>query len=384
MRAKTTGNIVQRSPGSWRLRYDGPGDASGKRKQVTETVRGTRKDAERLLRDRLTAIEKGAYVPKQKETVTEYMQRWMDSYVSTNTTVRTQQGYQGNIKRYLVPAIGGVPLQGLTARHIQRMYASMLERGLSARTVVHTHRVLSEALSHAVKWGVLTRNVADATTPPRPQRRDLAMWDARTINQFLEVSNESRFHDFYHLAVLTGMRRSELAGLQWESVDLVRRKLSVVSTLLPILGKGLVKGQPKTGKSRRAIALSPDAVSLLHSIRGRQIEQRLAAGGAWQNTGYVFSQSDGTPVNPDKVSVDFSYIVRKAGLPQLTLHGLRHAHATLLLTAGVHLKVVSERLGHSNIAITADTYSHVLPGLQEEAALALDQRLASGRDPNTN
>jgi integrase len=124
-------------------------------------------------------------------------------------------------------------------------------------------------------------------------------------------------------------------------------------------------------------------VNLLHAIRGRQIEQRLVAGDAWQNTGYIFTQADGTPIEPDKVTQAFARIVREAGLPHLTLHGLRHAHATLLLTAGVHPKVVSERLGHSNISITMDTYSHVLPGLQEQAAIAIDQILNRGQSPDT-
>ena len=150
-----------------------------------------------------------------------------------------------------------------------------------------------------------------------------------------------------------------------------------------IEGKGLVEGQPKTGKSRRSIALSPVAVNLLHAIRGRQIEQRLAAGTAWQNTGYVFTQADGRPMNPIKVTQEFASIVRQARLPHLTLHGLRHAHATLLLTAEVHPKIVSERLGHSNIAVTMDTYSHVLPGMQEAAAVALDEQLARGHASDT-
>jgi integrase len=201
------------------------------------------------------------------------------------------------------------------------------------------------------------------------------MWDVETIGRFLEAARQSRFSDLYQLAVLTGMRRSELCGLKWENVDLLTSRASVVQTLQRIKGHGLVEGQPKTARSRRSIALSPQAVDLLHAVRGRQIEQQLEVGPLWQNTGYVFTQSTGTPVIPGHVTQDFANIIRKAGLPYLTLHGLRHAHATLLLTARVHPKVVSERLGHSNIAITMDIYSHVLPGLQEEAALVLDQRL---------
>ena len=144
-------------------------------------------------------------------------------------------------------------------------------------------------------------------------------------------------------------------------------------------GKGLVEGKPKTRRSRRSIALSPQAVEVLHAIRGQQIEYQLAAGPLWQNMGYVLTQADGRPMNPITVTQEFTAIVRQAGLPHLTLHGLRHAHATLLLSAGVHPKVVSERLGHSNIAITMDTYSHVIPGLQEEAVLTLDTQITIDR-----
>ena len=221
----------------------------------------------------------------------------------------------------------------------------MLDRGLSATTVVQLHRILKQALSHAVKWGILTRNVADATTPPRIQRKQLEMWDVDTIHRFLDAARDSRYRDFYHLAILTGMRRSELTGLQWENVDLEAGAVRVVKTLQIIVGKGLQDGLPKTSRSRRSIALSPATVNLLHEIRGHQIEQSLAAADAWQNTGYVFTQADGRPRYPDEVTREFTRIVHDANLPHLTLHGLRHAHATLLLTAGEHPKVVSERLG---------------------------------------
>jgi integrase len=377
------GSVRQRSKGSYQIRYEAPPDGTGKRKYLSETVRGTKKDAERVLRERLSAIENGGYVAKDKETLGQFMSRWLDTYAATNVTMRTLQGYRAYVERYLYPSIGAVPLQGLTARHIQGVYAGMLEKGLSNTTVVQLHRIVKQALSHAVKWGILTRNVADATSPPRIQRKPMEMWDVDTICRFLDAVQGSRFGDFYYLAVLTGLRRSELCGLQWDNVDLVRGRLSVVKTLQRIKGHGLVEGQPKTERSRRSIALDPEAVALLHAIRGQQVAQQLEAGPIWQNTGYVFTELDGRPVIPDQVTQDFARVIRKLGLPHLTLHGLRHAHATLMLTEGVHLKVVSERLGHSNIAITADTYSHVLPGLQEQAALALGQRLKSGRNPIT-
>ena len=377
-RAKGGDSVRQRTKGSWEVRFWGPADADGQRQRIYETVRGSRRDAERVMRERLGTVESGSFVEKSKETVAEFMRRWLETYAASNTTPRTQQGYRGTISRYIAPAIGGIPLQGLRPQHIQKMYADMLERGLSARTVLHTHRVLREALGHAMKWGILIRNPADATTPPRPQRQEIAMWDDQTISRFLETAEDSPYRAFYHLAVLTGMRRSELCGLKWESIDLARGKALVVRTLQRIYGKGLVEGQPKTARSRRPIALSANAICLLQQIRKRQLEQRLAGGPAWQDSGYVFTHPSGTPIDPDTLTHDFQAIVRQAGLPHLTLHGLRHAHATMLLTSGIHPKVVSERLGHSNIAITMDVYSHVLPDMQEAAAQAVDERLATG------
>ena len=255
----------------------------------------------------------------------------------------------------------------------------MMERALNPRTALHVHRLLRKALADAVKWGHLSRNAADATTPPRAEQRQIDMWDAETTDRFLEAAEGSRFSGLYQLAVLTGMRRSELAGLKWANVDLVNGRLSVVSTLQRIPGHGLVEGLPKTNRSRRSLSLRADAVNLLHGIRGRQMEDQLAIGELWLNTSYVFTQSNGRPVEPDKVSLDFAIIVRKAGLPHLTLHGLRHAHATLALSAGVNPKVVSERLGHASTAITMDVYSHVLPGIQEEAAQAVEDLLSEAR-----
>ncbi|MDA1270673.1 MAG: tyrosine-type recombinase/integrase [Chloroflexi bacterium] len=369
------GSIRQRSKGTWQLRYDAPPDGTGKRRFVSETVKGNKKDAERVLRERLAAVETGNYVTRDKETVAEYLNHWLGTYAASNTTLRTQQGYLGNIRRYIEPSIGSIELQKLKPDQIQKLYVGLLEKGLGNRTVLHVHRVLRKALSDGVKWGVLVRNVADAATPPRPQNKEMEMWDTDTISEFIAITEGHRFRDFYLLALLTGLRRSELCGVKWESVDLVAGRLSVVRTLQRIDGKGLVEGQPKTRKSRRSIALSPQAVEVLHAVRGQQIEYQLAAGPLWRNTGYVLTQADGSPLNPITVTQKFTAIVRESNLPHLTLHGLRHAHATLMLTAGVHPKVVSERLGHSNIAITMDTYSHVMPGLQEEAVLTLDAQI---------
>ncbi len=354
-RAKGAGGIRRRSNGSWEIRYYGPPDVDGNQKRIYESLRGSRRDAERVLRDRVGAIERDEFAENSKETVAEFLWRWLDTYAATNTSLRTQQGYRVNVRR-LIPHIGAIPLQKLRPQHVQKMYADLTGRGLSPQTVRLTHRTLSEALSHGVKWGVLTRNVSSATSAPKPKRKQQQMWDAPIIHKFLRIAEDSAFADLYHLAIRTGMRRSELAGLQWEYVDLERAQLSVANTLQRITGRGLMEGNPKTLLSRRMIALSPKAVSLLKSIQRKQIEQRLAAGPIWENTGYVFTQQNGRKIDSDKITRDFTRIVRQNDLPKITLKDLRHAHATLLLVAGVHPKVVSERLGHSNISMHYDGY----------------------------
>ena len=369
------GSIRQRSQGSWEIRYRLPADGIGHRKLLAETVRGTKKEAQAVLRDRITAAETGSYVAKDKETVAEFMTRWMETYAVTNCELKTQQGYRTVIAGYIVPSLGKIRLQRLAAPQIQALYADMTQRGLSATSVVSVHHVLNEALGHAVKWGTIAKNVAVGTSPPRIVREQVEMWSVPEINQFLTAAVADRFFPVYRLAVLTGLRRSEIFGLKWDAVDLATSTLRVTRILQRITGLGLVEGRPKTARSRRSFDLAPAAVALLHGVRGTQMEQRLEYGDLWNNTGHVFTQPDGSPIDPDIISKGFPKLVEANGLPHLTFHGLRHAYASLASLAGVSPKVVSECLGHSSIAITMDIYSHCMPGMKAEAALAVERML---------
>ncbi|MCH8865674.1 MAG: tyrosine-type recombinase/integrase [Proteobacteria bacterium] len=201
--------------------------------------------------------------------------------------------------------------------------------------------------------------------------------DADTFQAFLEVAKDSPFRDMYHLAALTGMRRSELCGLKWADVNLDNAELRIVRTLQRIDGQGLVEGQPKTQRSRRTLALGNSAVDLLLRVRAEQAEQRLKIGELWQSRGFVFTKDDGAPISGERVSKDFAKIVRTNGLPHLTLHGLRHTAASLLIAGGVHPRTIADILGHSSISITMDVYGHLINGVQREAISILDERLAS-------
>jgi integrase len=206
----------------------------------------------------------------------------------------------------------------------------------------------------------------------------MKMWDVDTIHRFLDLASANPYGDIYHLAVLTGMRRSELLGLQWKDLDMENAVIHIQRSLQRINGRGLVVRQTKTQKSRRAIALGSSTVDLFKTVKKKQLERRLSAGPVWNDQDFVFTQADGKPLHPDKVSNEFHKIVEANDLPHMTLQGFRHAHATLMLSAGVHPKVVSERLGHSNVSITLDIYSHLLPGLQDAAAQAVDDALSAG------
>ena len=277
-----------------------------------------------------------------------------------------------------MPPLGRLPLTALRPEHVQGLYANLLERGLSARTVQHTHRILKEALSHAVKWRLITRNICDAVDAPRPERKEMAALDGDGVAIFLNAAEGSPYRDVFFTALYTGLRRSEVLALRWPDVDLERSTIRVTAGLHRLTGMGLVLLPTKTARSRRQVTITQELVDVLRSIRGSQMMVKMELGPAWEDTGFVFTKTSGKPLDPEKVTHNFTSIVRTAGLKGVRLHDLRHTHASLMLQAGVHPKIVSERLGHAGVAITMDTYSHVLPGLQEDAAERFS-KLLSGR-----
>ena len=353
-------------------------DEHGKRRRKFVNVKGTKAEAQQKLRELLSTLDKGVPLDNSKATLGEFLEQWLHSYAETNTSPRTVQGYRGVIHLYLTPYLGCIPLVKLNPQHVQGLYSDMLGRGLSPRTVLHAHRILREALGHAVKWGLIVRNVCEAVDPPKPRRKEMAALDSASVQKFLDAASGSTYGPVFFLALYTGMRRSELVGLKWSAVDLHRRTISVTETLQRILGKGLLALQPKTARSRRLVSLPPIAVALLRGLRAKHLEHRQTIGMGSQETEYVFSRPDGSPMDPDAVTHAFARIIKQADLPKLRFHDLRHTHATLMMKQGVNPKVVSERLGHASVVITLDTYSHVLPGLQEAAALKFEEGLRQG------
>ena len=359
---------IRKSGNSYQLIYELPRGADGRRRQERRTVHGTKRDAEAKLREILTALDRGDHVTPTKETVGAFLERWLETYASIRTSLRTQRDYRGIVRRYLTPSLGDMVLATLRPADVQGLYSDLLARGLSAQTVLHTHRLLSEALSHAVKWGAVVRNVCAAVDPPRPEKKEMVALDTEGVDRLFASAEGSRYRDVFLIALYTGLRRPEVLGLRWDYVDVERRRLHIVAGLHFLTGMGLVLLPTKTTRSRRPVSFTTEVVDELRQVRGAQIVQKAELGPAWQDLGFVFTRPDGRPLDPAKVTNGFAEVMKRAGLPGVRLHDLRHTHASLMLQAGVHAKVVSERLGHASVGITLDTYSHVLPGVQEEAA----------------
>ena len=375
------GHIYKRAKGSWTIVYDLPTDIiTGKRRQKSQTVRGTKRDAERALREVLTSLEQGSYVKPNRVTIGELLRQWLREYASMNTTDRTQESYTSIVERHLIPGLGKISLIDLQAQNINSYYAKKLlegradgKGGLSARSVVYHHRILSKALDYAVKMGLVVRNVAKVVEPPRVARVTMKTLSPEEVSRFLDVARDTDYYVYFATLLYTGLRRGELLALRWRNLDLGSGKLSVVETAYR-LGSGEYRiKEPKTPQSRRTVVLPPSLVALLKVYRFDQELLRIQLGIGLNADDFVFIRPDGSPINPSALTLAFRRIIKKAGLKDIRIHDLRHTHATLMLKAGIHPKVVSERLGHANIGITLDTYSHVLPGLQEAAAEKFDR-----------
>ena len=370
-RTHGTGSITQRSEGTWSLRYYAPGE-DGKYRQVRETVKGSRAKAEKELRARLSNLDQGAYVDKKKLAVRPFLDRFMAEY-ACNKALKTQQGYLQLINAYLEP-IARLPVQKLTAKHIQEIYNTLRERGKSP-TALALHRVLHKALKWGVEKDILVKNVSDAANPPAPMKRKMRVWDKESRTKFFQAIQDHKYSDLLRVTMATVLRRGEVCSLKWEYVDFIGHQIHIYKKIIRISGLGLVESEPKTEKSKRTITMTPSIEDLLRKAQGTQIGQRDELEDAWVNSGYVFSQPDGTAIDPDLITKAFKKMVKEVGMPHLTPHGLRHQYATAAREAGVDMGIISRNMGHASVAITKDIYAHVTANGMEEAAKKIESRL---------
>ena len=377
------GHIEKRGKDTYACRAALGRDASGKYKFHWETVRGTKKDAEKHLSEMYGKLDKGTFIKPTKTTLSEYLERWLTDYVKPNLGPRTYEGYESIIRCHLSPDLGHIQLMQLKPQHLQKYYATKLagvrqdhKDALTQTTVSHHHTCLHRALKMAVRWGLISNNPADAVTPPRPQHSDMKTMNEDELQIFLAEAKKTPYYTMFYTVLFTGMRRSELLALRWSDVDLLMCQISVTQTLHHLRDGSMIFRQPKTAKGRRLISLSPSLALVLREYKENQSLERTLVGIKLKETDLVFGTPEGKPLLPDTISHVWSKMVKRAGLNHFRLHDARHTHASLLLKQGAHPKIVQERLGHATISTTLDLYSHVAPGLQAAVANRFDEVLS--------
>lgn len=374
-RGQNEGSIYKRKDGRWAGAVS-LGYAEGKLKR--KAVYGaTRKE----VKDRITGIlrdqQRGIPVIGERQTLGEFLERWLSDVVRPSVRPRTHTSYEQLVRLHLKPALGRLPLAKLTPQHVQRFMNEKLAAGLSARTVQYLRAVLRRALSQALRWNLVARNVATLVDAPKTKRNAVRVMSPEEVTLFLDAARGQRFEQLLIVAISTGLRQGELLGLRWEDVDLPASVIHVRHSVQRLDSK-LTLTDLKTDRSRRTLRLPQIAAKALQTQRARQSEERLAAGGRWNDLGFVFATSIGTPLDARNLTRHFARVLTRAGLPRLRFHSLRHSCASLLLSQHVPARAVMELLGHSEIRLTMDTYSHVMPQLMTEAANAMDDALGGG------
>jgi integrase len=354
--------------------------ATGRRQQRTKGGFRTKREAERALAEVVRALGEGTYVARDPQTLGEWVERWLET-MEPKIRSSTLRDYANGLAR-VVDRLGHVPLQSLRPLDIEELYAALLRDGhrygggLAPKTVRNVHIALRRSLADALRFGLVQRNVATLVTPPALIRAELDTWTAEEVRQFLASVGSDRLAAAYRLLATTGMRRGEVLGLHWSAVDLKKGRVQVNRSLSVVDGE-LVWSLPKTTRSRRMVSLDAETVAALRDHRLRQTEERLAAGPLWRDDDLAFCDEIGGDLHPDRFTRWFRSAARRAGVRAIRVHDLRHTWATLALQAGIHPKVVSERLGHATTSITLDIYSHVQPELDTHAATAVAELFAA-------
>lgn len=383
------GSIVERSPGHWAIILDQRDPATGKRKRKWTSYKGTKRQAQVECARLISEMKGGAYVEPSKLTLAKFFERWLN-HVRPNVSPRTHERYSDLLTKNLAPVLGAKLLSKLQPIEISEAYGKLLETGrrdgkggLAPRTVHHIHRVLYEALGQAERWKIIARNPAallEKRDRPKIEKKPVVTIDAPTTATVFDAARERRLFIPLVLASLCGLRRGEITALRWRAVDLDNGQLAVVASTEQTDAGEVREKETKSGKIR-TVALPGLAVEELRRWRLAQAKELLKLGVRVDDSWHVVTRSDGQPVQPRSLTHVMSDFLKEWGV---TLHKLRHSHASHMLAAKVHPKIVQERLGHSSIAITMDIYSHLMPNMQGEAATAVDDTIRAAINKRAN
>lgn len=340
----------------------------------------TKKEAEKAMAKKLHEINEGLYVEPSSQTFQEFLEKWLENK-KDNLKPSTFDTYRRMVQVHIIPSLGKHKLDKLNPIHINDFYKHLREdKRLAPASIYKCHNVIRNALNQAVKYGFIARNAAEAVDTPKVGKKEMKFWNERQVMEFLEIAKDDRLYIVFFLAVTTGMRRGEILGLRWKDIDFKKGVLSINQTLSND-GKQFISA--KTNSSQRSIALPDQTIQELKKQKKKIAKDKLFLGNSYNDHDLVVATSLGNSVHPRNVNRTWDRLLKKTNLPRIRFHDLRHTHATLMLKQGVHPKIVSERLGHSNVKITLDTYSHVLPGLQEAAAKQFGDMLFNDHQKNS-
>ena len=378
------GSIRKRGERSWEIRlYLGRDPKTGAELRQSITVKGSKKAAEAELARLVNQIETGAFLPPGRLTVSEFLDKWIE-HIRTRVSARTFERYSSLIELWIRPELGALPLARLQPLHVQQLYSRALEGprrdgrpgGLKPQSVLHIHRVLSEALKMAVRWQLAARNVCDAVEPPSVRPAEVEAIDEAHGAILLDAARGTRLYIPILLALACGLRRGEIVGLRWGDIEWTNGLLWVRRSVEQTRAGVSIK-EPKSPRSRRSVALPPVVIEALREHRARQDEIRDALGSDYQENDLICPRDDGSLWPPQAFTSAYRDLLRRRGLPGPNFHALRHSHASQLIRAGLDIKLVSARLGHSKSGFTLETYGHLLPGQDQEAARRIDKALRS-------
>jgi integrase len=378
-RGQNEGGIHHRADGRWEARLN-LGWHEGKRVRKGYFA-ATREEVARLLAAAKTEHDRGVPIPHSGITVAKYLTDWLGT-VRSSVRPRTYESYELHVRHHVNPEIGNVRLSALRPDHVRGLLKRKLDSGLSPQTVVHMRTVLNTALRQAIGDRLISWNPVSSVKRPKVQRRTHTVFTPEQARAFLVAAEEKRLGPAFAIGLSLGLRRGEVLGLRWRDIDLDASTLRVAQTIQRVRAKvagtaGVLVSEPKTEQSRRTLVLPAMLVPLLKRHRARQAQERLTAGADWNDAlgGLLFTTPRGRPIDPHDVQAEFKAMLAAANLPNMRLHDLRHAAATFLIAQGLPLRLVLEVLGHSTIALTANTYGHIERGMMAEAALQMDALL---------
>ncbi len=362
------GHIKKRAKGSWTVVVDLGRDSAGKRSQRWESIKGPKRLAEKRLAELLHQSDTGGSIPEGKESTGEFMDRWLRDQVAQTTRPKTFKFYESATRLHIRPVVGNIPVQKLTPADVQRVVSGVLDKRLSSTSARRIYATLHRALEVGLRWGAVTRNVADAITPPKEDIREIDPPSKSAVRDLLGKGMETPYGVQYWLAAYTGMRRGELGAIKRAELDLDNATLKVTGAV-GRENRKLRITPPKSFTSRRVIHLDGETVAVLRGHLSHQAEHRLAVGPAYQDQGLLFASPTGSLIDPDHLTRTWRKVRKEVGVA-CRLHDLRHAHITALIEANIHVKVIQSRAGHASPAFTLARYGHLMPGMDAAAAEA--------------